>query len=307
MAQAGSTIKVTFVLLFIAILIVSGCYLYNGFFSVTSFNPLKPQPYLIMDDIVGDEGTVFTGRIHNVLSADEGKPSVFLLNLLYIDDTYIGTHDTIMTSLRGQGQVYESLFDIDAEEYDLQPGEHTVTVKFWSIYADRDWVGHHTLHIPNKDCAPDDYIITSAHWEIMETIAPYVPCNTKSKDRDPGPIMENNGVEFTEATQAIYINQPEEVEELKEGLLRISTEPEGASVLIDGDYVFAKTFTLLKVPNGEHFIELKLDGYEDYNKTVEIIGGKLTDIEQTLVLGETTTAQPNIFIRFWDWIVGFFN
>ncbi len=63
------------------------------------------------------------------------------------------------------------------------------------------------------------------------------------------------------------------------GLVSIKTHPTGAKVIIDGKEDFQNTNTRIMLSGGEHKIEVEKDGYERWEKTVNITPGWLLRLE----------------------------
>jgi len=71
----------------------------------------------------------------------------------------------------------------------------------------------------------------------------------------------------------------------KTGLVYVSTNPPDASVYIDGSLAHQKTPTILRdLPPGEHFIRIELDGYNDWERNIPIVGKKATVLANTLLI-----------------------
>jgi len=73
------------------------------------------------------------------------------------------------------------------------------------------------------------------------------------------------------------------------GQISITSEPSGASVLLDGILQSARTPCVLKdVPAGTHRVMLKMSGYEDLSQEVEVDEGATADLDLGMVLSGTT-------------------
>ncbi|WP_169302025.1 PEGA domain-containing protein [Thermococcus gammatolerans] len=80
------------------------------------------------------------------------------------------------------------------------------------------------------------------------------------------------------------------------GFLSVTSEPAGADVYIDGNYVGTTPLTNYKLSPGEHEVKIKKDGYKEYTKTVTITAGEKKTLSTSLVLllpptSSTTTAS----------------
>ncbi|MFA5268547.1 MAG: PEGA domain-containing protein [Methanoregula sp.] len=75
------------------------------------------------------------------------------------------------------------------------------------------------------------------------------------------------------------------------GTLILDSVPSGASVYIDGSYRGMTPFALRTLSSGNYQVVLKLNGYQDYSRTVTIPAGGLLDEKWTLVAITTTAAR----------------
>ncbi len=79
------------------------------------------------------------------------------------------------------------------------------------------------------------------------------------------------------------------------GTLAVSSTPSGSDVYIDNAYKGLTPVSISAVPNGNHVLLVKLDGYQDYSRTVTVMGDAQT-ITASLVLipAPTTTATTQV-------------
>ncbi|AEK73694.1 hypothetical protein GQS_09000 [Thermococcus sp. 4557] len=68
----------------------------------------------------------------------------------------------------------------------------------------------------------------------------------------------------------------------KFGYLDAYSNPPGAEVYVDEDYLGTTPITDHKLPLGEHTIKVKMEDYKEYTKTINIELGKTTKVEATL-------------------------
>src|SRR5277367_2322874 len=72
---------------------------------------------------------------------------------------------------------------------------------------------------------------------------------------------------------------------VKTGLVYVSTNPPDATVYIDGRLAHQKTPTVLRdLTPGEHFIRIELNGYNDWERNIPILGKKATVLANTLLI-----------------------
>ena len=84
-----------------------------------------------------------------------------------------------------------------------------------------------------------------------------------------------------------FVTNPQTHRLVKTGLVYVSTNPEDASVFIDGRMARGTTPTVIRdLPPGKHFIRLQLDGYKDLEMHIPIVGKKATVLDNTLLIPE---------------------
>jgi hypothetical protein len=94
-----------------------------------------------------------------------------------------------------------------------------------------------------------------------------------------------------------FIGLPTPTPTPSSGTLAVSSTPSGSDVYIDNAYKGLTPVSIGAVPNGNHVLLVKRDGYEDYSQTVTVMGDTRT-ITASLVLipalatTATTPVQP---------------
>ncbi|MDO8567898.1 MAG: PEGA domain-containing protein [Dehalococcoidales bacterium] len=68
------------------------------------------------------------------------------------------------------------------------------------------------------------------------------------------------------------------------GEIKVSSEPQGAAVYVNGNKLTTSPATLTGVKPGTYQITVKKDGYEDWNETVTVSAGKTAEVYATLPL-----------------------
>jgi len=77
------------------------------------------------------------------------------------------------------------------------------------------------------------------------------------------------------------------------GQITVRSNPEGANIYLDNSYRGLTPLTLVDIPQGSHTIILKLNGYQDWQSSVNVQSRSSTDVSGTLaanILQATPTA-----------------
>ena len=73
----------------------------------------------------------------------------------------------------------------------------------------------------------------------------------------------------------------------KTGLVYVSTNPPDATVYIDGRLAHQKTPTAIRdLTPGNHFIRIELNGYNDWERSIPVVGKKATVLANILLIPE---------------------
>jgi len=70
--------------------------------------------------------------------------------------------------------------------------------------------------------------------------------------------------------------------EVPSGTLNITSNPSGATILIDGNDRGRTPQSSLRVSTGQHRVEIRQNGYESYTQNVNVMRGRRTEISATL-------------------------
>jgi len=81
---------------------------------------------------------------------------------------------------------------------------------------------------------------------------------------------------------------------LPSGSLRVSSNPTGASIFIDGVYRDKTDRFISGIPMGEHELLLVYPFYKDYKRTIRINQGQTTDIKDARLQPESPTETPTV-------------
>ena len=80
------------------------------------------------------------------------------------------------------------------------------------------------------------------------------------------------------------------------GTVAVSSTPSGSDVFIDNTYKGLTPLTLSAVPNGNHLLLVRSDGYQDYSRTVVVMGDSQA-ITASLVLKPTATTTATTSVQ----------
>jgi hypothetical protein len=72
------------------------------------------------------------------------------------------------------------------------------------------------------------------------------------------------------------------------GQITVRSNPSGANIYLDNAYRGLTPLTLVDIPQGSHAIILKLNGYQDWQSSVNVVAGSSTDVSGTLA----SSPQP---------------
>jgi hypothetical protein len=76
------------------------------------------------------------------------------------------------------------------------------------------------------------------------------------------------------------------------GQLTIDSEPAGADVLLDNQYKGITPVYLSDISGGTHTLLLRLNGYQEYSTTANVVSGTMVNVPATLNTLPETTAVP---------------
>jgi hypothetical protein len=99
----------------------------------------------------------------------------------------------------------------------------------------------------------------------------------------------------------------------QDGLIRVESEPRGARIYLDGDNIGTTPDSIRRIVPGTHKVEVKMNGYKDWSKMVDVVAGEegflTAKLEQTEVSKASlrssfrrlsvsqVQSMPNISIR----------
>jgi len=142
----------------------------------------------------------------------------------------------------------------------------------------------------------------------VETTLPYGPVQVPAGDYK----VEVSAPGYDSETKKVFVPSDKTVTvdislEMSEGILEIDGTPKGARVDVTCEKGFSKTFGLpgrLSVPRGTCTVKVTRTGYEAFEKTVTVLGGKTAQVQVRLreVSSAHTGLVPRAFLgqRFVD-------
>jgi hypothetical protein len=73
------------------------------------------------------------------------------------------------------------------------------------------------------------------------------------------------------------------------GQLTVRSNPSGASIWLDNAYKGITPISLANIPQGSHAVLLKMNGYQDWQSSVNVAAGSSTDVSGILPAGQPST------------------
>jgi hypothetical protein len=111
-----------------------------------------------------------------------------------------------------------------------------------------------------------------------------VPVSVSEKDREFVPVGVKSEVSKTKEEQAAEAkteSQTAATSSTDKGAVNVSSNPSGADVLLDGNFVGNSPATL-KLAAGKHTITVKISGYSDWTREISVQSG--SDVQLTATL-----------------------
>jgi hypothetical protein len=96
----------------------------------------------------------------------------------------------------------------------------------------------------------------------------------------PVPVTTTETAAGTTATTPASTTSP--VTQVTVGNITVASSPMGASILIDGVYYGITPLDLTGIPAGNHMVRLVLSGYYDYEGTIYVLPGEVSNVFGTL-------------------------
>jgi hypothetical protein len=78
------------------------------------------------------------------------------------------------------------------------------------------------------------------------------------------------------------------------GQITVRSNPSGANIYLDNAYRGLTPLTLVDIQKGSHTIILKMNGYQDWQSSVNVAVGSSTDVSGTLTLSATPTPTTYV-------------
>ncbi|MFA4877093.1 MAG: PEGA domain-containing protein [Methanoregula sp.] len=87
------------------------------------------------------------------------------------------------------------------------------------------------------------------------------------------------------------------------GQILVSSSPSGANIYLDNAYKGITPLTLTNIPEGSHTVTLRVNGYQDLVKPVNVVGGSTIEASGTLSAGAPATPPPTKSAAGWMTVV----
>jgi PEGA domain-containing protein len=123
--------------------------------------------------------------------------------------------------------------------------------------------------------------VTGVAVSVAEKDREFVPVSVRAE------VTSGEGEEKT-ANEKAAENKPAEGKptdsapaEPAKGTVNVSSSPTGADVLVDGDFV-GNSPAVLKLPQGNHNVTVKMSGYKDWSKKISIQSGSEVQLTANL-------------------------
>lgn len=78
------------------------------------------------------------------------------------------------------------------------------------------------------------------------------------------------------------------------GQITVRSSPSGANIYLDNAYRGITPLTLVEIPQGSHTISLKLNGYQEWQSSVNVAARSSTDVSGTLAATTQPTPSPEV-------------
>jgi hypothetical protein len=165
---------------------------------------------------------------------------------------------TPYTKSSGYGDIQIQSYPVGAAVY-VNDNYMGTTISSSALYVTQLTTGSYPVRITLADYQPyyETAVVTAGGvYDIRANLVPVTP----------GPTPDTNGQ------------------------ITVRSSPSGANIYLDNSYKGLTPLTLVEIPKGSHSILLKLNGYQDWQSTVNVAAGSSTDVSGTLAA--TTMSQP---------------
>jgi hypothetical protein len=78
------------------------------------------------------------------------------------------------------------------------------------------------------------------------------------------------------------------------GQITVRSSPSGANIYLDNAYRGITPLTLVEIPQGSHTVSLKLNGYQEWQSSVNVAAQSSTDVSGTLAANTQPTPSPEV-------------
>lgn len=133
----------------------------------------------------------------------------------------------------------------------------------------------------NSTTIPTTNVTTNVTMTVSPTTTP-VNATTTVIVTNATPVPNATSEQFPNATMTTIVPVGSPANQGTTGNISVASSPFGASILIDGIYYGNTPGNITGIPGGNHIIRLTMSGYFDYEGTIYIIPGQVTNAFGTL-------------------------
>ena len=216
---------------------------------------------------------------------------------IWIDQRYYGTTPQIIAGLsEGSHSLvmrYAGYYDYTGQ-FPITAGQTTTRSLAMSLYAPSSGFGD--LRIQSNPAGSAVYVDNNYAGTTISSSALYV---TQLKPGSYTVRVTLAGYQINSQTAVVTAGKVTPVQANMvpvspgptpniNGQITVRSSPSGANIYLDNSYRGLTPLTLVDIPAGSHAIILKLNGYEDWQSSVNVLAGSSTDVSGTLA----SSPQP---------------
>jgi hypothetical protein len=216
---------------------------------------------------------------------------------IWVDQRYYGTTPQVIGGLSDGSHsltLRNAGYYDDTEQFTITAGQTTTRSPVMSPYTPSSGFGD--LRIQSKPVGAAVYVDNNYAGTTISSTALYV---TQLKPGSYSVRVTLAGYQIYSQTAAITAGKVTTVQANMvpvspgptpyiNGQVTVGSSPSGANIYLDNAYRGLTPLTLVDIPQGSHAIILKLNGYQDWQSSVNVVAGSSTDVSGTLA----SSPQP---------------